>query len=383
MRAAIVALCVLLAGRVAAEPAAASEEGRVDPLGLASLLVRDGHVDRAAAVLAEVAPDDPAVDRAKLLTLRGLVALKLGEHQAAADDLMAAQASGQTEPAVWLLLAQARRGLGDAAGVLEALDGAGEAAWQHEGTVLMRAQAAWELGELARAWEALTEGIRRFPDNGEMARRQVVLLVELGLFEEAREQGQAYLARGSATVEDHLAVAEALRQGRRPLLAASALEAAILRFGPEEGLVTQLARAYADAEKPRTAGEILARASVAQPDLAVEAAEVFRRAGLSTSAVLANARVVDQREKVRQRLGLLIDVGRFEQAAALEERLGRLGLLHDDPVRYAVAYAYFRTGRYKDAERHLKRISDAALFEQAAGLRKAMEVCRGEGALCD
>ena len=73
---------------------------------------------------------------------------------------------------------------------------------------------------------------------------------------------------------------------------------------------------------------------------------------------------------------------RFEEAAALSPRLTRLGLLAEDAVVYGLAYAYFMTGRFEDAESELKKISDAALFERAIQLRRIMGTCSASGWQC-
>jgi hypothetical protein len=50
--------------------------------------------------------------------------------------------------------------------------------------------------------------------------------------------------------------------------------------------------------------------------------------------------------------------------------------LEEDDVRYAVAYANFKTGNFGAAERHLKGLDRADLFEAANELRRTMQACR-------
>ena len=63
-------------------------------------------------------------------------------------------------------------------------------------------------------------------------------------------------------------------------------------------------------------------------------------------------------------------------------KLSRLGLLSDENIRYALAYAYYKTGRFERAEEQLKPIQDPQLFESALQLRKAMAACREAGWEC-
>jgi hypothetical protein len=59
-----------------------------------------------------------------------------------------------------------------------------------------------------------------------------------------------------------------------------------------------------------------------------------------------------------------------------------LSLLQDENIRYALAYAYFRSGNFPKAETHLTVIRDASLFNAAVQLRKAMEECKNSGWEC-
>ena len=91
---------------------------------------------------------------------------------------------------------------------------------------------------------------------------------------------------------------------------------------------------------------------------------------------VGRVQVGDQKAKTRQRLGILLQLGRVEQACSLEPRLSRLGLLKDDQVRYALAYAQFRCGDLEQAANRLRGITKPSLFQAATDLRKAIEARR-------
>jgi hypothetical protein len=144
----------------------------------------------------------------------------------------------------------------------------------------------------------------------------------------------------------------------------------------------RLALCYVGDGKPLAAAQLVHRASYIDPKLRVEAAELYRRARKLTMALLVNAQVLDQRKKLRQRLGLLIEARRFEEAAALELRLSRLGLLKDQQLVYALAYSFFRIGRFRKSERWLKQVTDPGLFRKAVELRRSMATCESQGWMC-
>ena len=71
----------------------------------------------------------------------------------------------------------------------------------------------------------------------------------------------------------------------------------------------------------------------------------------SFTELRANARILDQKVKLKQRVAILIDLERFEAVSALEPRLSRMELLDDNQeLRYALAYALFQVGEHRRAE---------------------------------
>lgn len=357
-------------------------EEEVDRISLASILLKDGHPDRAAAVLAEVDPEAEGIDKARYHMLYGLIHSRQAAYSAARASFEEALKAGIDDPMVHVFLAQACFGVEDFQCTIEAVEDAGDAAKGFPGIYRLEASSLWRLGKKADAYEATGRGIAAFPDDAELLRHRVLLLVDMGLYQEAVEQGTAYLSRGKITSEDFAVIAEAFIKSRQYDEAIAVLEKARLLHPGEEDVVVQLARAYLESGHTLTAARLFREASRENPALALDAAELFRRGGRTVQALHLNARVIDQKTKIRQRLGLLIELGRYERAAALEDRLERLTLLDEDEVRYALAYAFFQISRFDDAERHLKKIRQAALFERATELRKAMASCRAAGWAC-
>ncbi len=358
--------------RRAAAPQAHTEE---DPLALVALLIRDGHWDRAQTVLAGIGVQ--GVDGGRYYTLQGLIFLRQQEPERAAESLVLAREHGEHGPFVGLYLAQALLDLDRAPEALAALEEGWETAQSLAAAWLLRAEAAKRAHLPEEAFVALGEGGDRFPERAEAFRlRQVLLLVELRLYQSAVDQGRQLLATTDSP-RAWATVGEALRRAGQPEEAARLLEEARLRFPEDPNLVLRLAAALVDAELPLAAGVLLEREALLRPELALEAAECFRRAGQLTRALSTNARVTEAEARYRQRLGLLLEAEDFQRAAALEPRLSRVGLLREDPVVYAMAYARFRIGDLEGAGELLGRISDPEVFEQATRLREAMSRSAG------
>lgn len=373
-------LALWLAVASAAEP--------VDHLGIATRLVADGLWDRAAAVLAEV--PEPAPDEAvRHHTLAGLIALQLGDAAGALTALDAAVAAGAADPEaldplLHLYRAQALASLQRPAEALVALDRAGEAATALPGTWQLRARAEEATGDLDAAYATLGEGHGRFPDHPGLAEDRLLLLVRLGLTRAVLDEGMATLEAIDAGVDTWVGVGDRLRAAGALDEAMAWFEAVRLRFPRSVEARVGLASACLQADRPRCAGEALQEATAFDPALASEAAECFRRAGELPRALFLNGQVQDPTTKVRQRLGLLLELGRFDQAAALDARLRRTGLLEtDQELAYALAYAHVRGGDPERAEALLRTLTEPRLFRQATALREAMDRCATTGQGCD
>jgi tetratricopeptide (TPR) repeat protein len=327
-------------------------------------------------VLDAIDPKAPGVDVARYWSLVGLVALHDQRHAEAAAAFQSALAvATEGRELIELNLARARMATADFDGAIAALDRAGAVGQSLPGAALLRAEAEERRGRPDAAWAALEDGAQRFPDQAELRRQQVFLLVRLGLFREARARGEALLARPDVSSRDAIAIAEALRQGGETAEALTILEAALLRAADEGPLLVQAARVALADGQPRNAARFLLRAAEADPALYVEAAEAYRRAGDLEAALRTNGRVADPVAKARQRLGLLLESEDWSGALALEERLARLGLAGNDDIAYGLAFASFQQGQLAQAEAFLKGIADPEVFAKATALREAMAAC--------
>lgn len=366
-----------------AGPALAQDDPEdVDPIALAALLISDGHWDRAAVALQSADPEDKEFDAIRFHALKGLVALQTERWPEAVTEFEASIAAGQTDLMVYVQLAQARLGAEDYAGALDAAQKSGAVGEGMPGVWLLRARAHIELGDPDQAYGVLIEGHNRFPDAHEIRLHQVLLLTELGLFQEGSRLARDYLSVIGDDPEAWILVSEALRQGGDGMGAIELLEDARVRYPDTADILVQLAGTWLQEDNPLACGVLLQEASELDAVYAIESAECYRRAGAIDRALYMNAQVIDPAEKARQRLGLLLESGRYIQALSLENRLARYELHTDDKVAYAMAYARFQVGDWDGSDAWLGRIGDPAMFEHATRLRGAIERCREEPDSC-
>ncbi|MEX0916433.1 MAG: hypothetical protein WDZ60_11090, partial [Wenzhouxiangellaceae bacterium] len=292
-------------------------------------------------------------------------------------------AAGQEQPVVWLYLAQAYFGQQHFEKTLDALDNAGPENTRVPSVFLMRAQAYWELENYRAAWDVLARGRAEFPDRaGDFARRQVFLLVDQGLYQEAADQGLRFLESGLASGDDAVAIGNALRETGQYRQAAVLLEKARLSAPENVMLGKVLSHVYLDQGSTLAAADVMRTAALYDAELTADAAELYKRSGWLIQALSLNARVIDQPKKLKQRLAILLELKRFEQAAGMEQDLVRVGLLSDEDIRYALAYALFKAGDFVRAEGHLQQLSRSDLFRRAVELRRAMEQCAESPWMC-
>lgn len=355
----------------------------VDHVELAAVLISDGHYDRAERVLSQAAPASLSQEqRARYHLFYGLIRLRAKAYLAAIESFDEAIEHGQNGDIMFVYLAQCYYHTGQWEMAVRSVDNAAGQAANIAELQLMKAHALIELERRAQAWDVLESGARRFPERPEFLRQQTFLLVNLELYQSAREVGLEYLEKSSPEASDHVAIAMAFRQGQRPEEAIRFLEQARLSFPDDERIIATLAMAYADIEMEEAAADLLQRSAENHPEFIARSAELYRRAGSLTRALYMNARVEDQREKFKQRASILLDQQRFEEVANMGARLERIGLLEDQNLVYALAYANFQIGSFDDSERYIKRIDDPRLFEYATQLRQIIARCERDPAEC-
>lgn len=362
---------------------APAPSAQVDNMSIARMLFGDGMYDRAAVVLEQVDPADDAIDASEYWQLRGLVELRRNKFAEAADYLLAAISLGSAGPKTYLLRAQALVGAGQLAETVRWLEGVPKEVRSFPELYLLQGKALYELGTKAAAFQVVEEGFEAFPHHAGIARQRMFLLVELGLYQAAQEAMTAFLQEHSSEPSDYIAMAEALRRGGQSARARQLLEMANLRFADRPDIRTQLAVTYLDLGHPLVAAEILRPLAWLDASRAMHTAELYRRGGAYDRAIRMNQRVEDQAAKFRQRLSLLLDQEQFELAASLYPRLARLGLLEEQAIVYAMAYAFFKNHDFDQAERLLAQLTDDKLFREGVKIRREIDACRQATWQCD
>jgi tetratricopeptide (TPR) repeat protein len=375
----LILLTLLLTHAVAAEPKPADED--VDLVSLAALLTSDGFYHRANDTLDQVDTTVEAFDFSYYYTLRGVVAMKLFDYQGAVDYFHKAFEHGQTDRSVYLYIAEASYKMQDYAGTIAALDDAGELAEKKPNMIAFRAEAYWKLEDHGKALGTLGRGYTTFPAYHQFIKQKFFYLVQIGLYQEALETAQAFIDkadRGEVTLDaqTYVAFANALRSTAQYAQAAAMLEAGHLRFPADAKVTVLLAHTYIDLNRLLAAATLFENASVYERTYTKEASEIYRRAKAFVQALYLNSQVLDQQEKLKQRLAIFVEFAQYDRTVAMHRGLERVGLLQNEEIRYALAYTYYMQGDFETSESLLQSLTKPDLFSKAIKLRDNMEKCK-------
>ncbi|MCK4709918.1 MAG: hypothetical protein KAU21_14965, partial [Gammaproteobacteria bacterium] len=256
------------------------------------------------------------------------------------------------------------------------LDRAGEAASKLPVAHLMRAHSYWNLKETDNAWQVLTNAETVFPENNSFTRQKIFFLLKLGLYQQVVETGNLYLVKYKAQAADYVAIGLGLLKAGEREKALLFLEKAGILFPGDGKVKLALAHTYAGNKQFNVAADLLTEVAIVNNKYVTDASELYRRAGRSMKALQIGMYSENEEKKLKQRLAIYLQAGLVDNIRALEDDLYRTGLIKKDDIRYALAYAMYRTGSYESAEEHLNKIRDSKIFRKAVSLRQAINECR-------
>lgn len=265
---------------------------------------------------------------------------------------------------------------------VEALDRAGKRGRENAAYFTLRAECYWKANQKSNAIAALSQGATLFPKDVTLLKQKFYYYVDLKLYQAAIDAAKAYMQRGNANDKEYISLSQMLLSGGEKEEALKVLEEAKMRFPTSAKIHILLGHLYNKKDMPHTTAQLFEEGSYYDKMYLKEASEMYRRAGEFSHALYLNSKMSDNKEKTKQKVAIYVDRGEFEKVIGLQDALGRYGLLADDNLRYALAYAYYVVKDYESAERHLKKIQDNELFSKATIIRKNIEKCKENSMEC-
>ena len=359
-----------------------ADENSVNLLDLASLMLKDNNYERAKIALSQVDLNDENTDLQRFYIVSALLSVRTNNNTQAIKFIQKAKTLGEVDAVMDVYLAQAAYANKDYQLTLNALASAGQSVEKIPAIYLMRAQSFWQLKQYAKAIATLEQASKIFPDDKNFMRRQVFYYLELGYNKQAAVLGKNYLQKFKGQRDDYVAIGNAIRASGDSQSALLFLENAHLQFPNNENISKSLAATYIQNNNFFVAAKIIHDAAILNPSLIKEAAELYRRAGSLYMALTLNGMISDQKEKLKQRMALMLQLENFDQAVAMEDNIKRVHLQNDENMKYALAYAFFKTSSYPKADEYLNQITETKNFKKATELRKIMSQCQQETWRC-
>lgn len=190
------------------------------------------------------------------------------------------------------------------------------------------------------------------------------------------------MKRAKPNAKEYMALSQMLLAGGARQEALKVLEEGKLRFPRDAKISMLLGQLYMKKGMEFTTANLFEHGSYYELKYVKEAAELHRRVGLIPHALYLNSQITDKKEKLKQKIAIYVDRGEYEKVIGLIDALKRYKMLDNDTIRYAVAYAYYMAKDYEEAEAHLKKIKDDALFSKATIIRKNIEKCQNDSMEC-
>ena len=265
---------------------------------------------------------------------------------------------------------------------VHALDSAGEKGRARVSLFTLRAECYWKADQKGAAIDALSRGAKLFPKDATLLKQKFYYFAELKLYQASIAAAKAYMKKMPANAQEYISLAQMLQSGGESEEAIKVLEEAKLKFPSSAKVHILLGHYYNQKDMPHVTADLFEKGSFYDANYLKEAAEMYRRNGELAHALYLNSMMTDKEEKTKQKIAIYIGKGEFEKIIGLKDALDRYGLLKNDNMRYALAYAYYVVKDYDRAEVHLKKIVDDELFSKATVIRKNIEKCRSNSLEC-
>ena len=349
-------------------------------LELAALLIKDEQYEQARQLLAQIDVAQTS-DLATYYQLQGMVKMHLHNYAEAIGDFNASFQQGQTNLLIHLYLAQAYLALEQLPHVLEHLSRSGAIGKQLPLFYVLSDQCYQKMGQWTQALAILQKGLEIFPTNFQIHQSLIGFYLRQGLVQSALHSSAQFLKQYNSPA-NYLQVAQIFQQNKDLPSAILILEQGKLSHPGNENLVLALVQIYYQLKKPGIAGQILEQWALLHPQFYPEVAELYQLANKHDYALYLNGRVLDEKKKFQQRFGFLLAQERFEQITQLENIWQKHLVLSSDESKYALAYSFFKIGKFNKMEQYLSEISQEELFLKALQMRKSAELCQEQAWAC-
>ena len=394
----------------------------IDHVALASLLIYDASYEKAKEELAKVDKASPNFDAADYYTAYGVLYSKekktpeaitaykkaieatKTKHFAAPKTYtqekylfsIASDAKSKTQAPkfdaeakrkdkieqLYIYLTQEYYKQKDYKNTLIALEGAGELGKNRAELYTLRGECYYKQALHEETFAALNAGIKKFPQDTTLLKQKFYYFADLKLYQAAIDAARVYMGKVGVSAHEYTALAQMLIGANQTEQAIELLEEAKLKFPKEPSLGILLGHMYLKKDMKHATAHLFDESFYYDKKYLKDTVEMNRRAENNQRALYLNAQNIDKVEKLRQNIAIFLNAGEYRKIIGLEKALKRYKMLDDENLRYALAYSYYMSDDYKNAEEQLKYITDSELFSKATVIRKNIEKCTNNPMEC-
>jgi len=283
---------------------------------------------------------------------------------------------------LYIYLSNAYYKNGQYVAAVQALDSAGSKGNNSASLYTLRAECYWKADQKSNAIEALNRGSRLFPNDTTLLKQKFYYFAELKLYKASIDAAKRYIKQTNANEQEYISLAQMLMGANEKEDAIRVLEEAKVVFPTSSKIYILLGHLYKQKDMEHITADFFEKASYYDTKFLKEAAEMYRRIGNLSHALYLNSKMSDNLEKTKQQVAIYVSRGEYDKIIGLKDAMGRYGLLEDDTIKYALAYAYYIVKEYDTAEIYLKQINDDELFSKATVIRKNIEKCKNDSMEC-
>ena len=355
----------------------------IDHLSLATLLLKDGHTQKANDELSKVDTNSKKLDFLKYYTIKAIIATKNGFYKEANLLFLESIKAGQSDKSIFLYMAQNSFKLKEYKETISYLKKAGELALEKSSTFLLMAEALWRDNQIDKALSVLADGIEKFNGEYSFVKQRFNYYMSLELYQSALEDAMLYLQNGDVGEKSSILFVTALKKAKQIDKAIKLAEKLSLNFKQSVELKVLLAHLYLEKNMLHTSAHFFDRASIDDEIFTKESAEMYRRSKKFILSLYKNSQILDVKEKLKQKIAIYLEYGDYEKVVSSHLALKRSKLIEDENIRYALAYSYYMVGDFDTCEAELKKLTKSNLFKKATELRKNIQKCKTDGWECE
>ena len=360
---------------------AISQDEDIDRLAIASVLIKDNQLSRAASVLNEILdPDD--VDTPRFYALKGVLAVKQKQFDLGAKFLKMALDMELEISDVYENLARCYVETKKPKEGIELLNSKWELLKSSPTSHQLLAQGYFLRKQQEKAWSILNLAIKAFPNHLGLKKQKWFYLYENNLLQISKGLFWQLEKDHDLSALDLARFAYQYRKKNQIEMALKIGELARFKAPSNEEIIKDLARTYIKLENITAAARLFEDLARSNYEYYFEASELYRKAGHRIHADNLALMIPSRKNRLKQRLTIALDNKDYQKLTSYGHLIERSELKDNEDIQYTLAYGHFMLGEFDKVEGFLSKIQRNDLFKKALALRKTIESCQEKEGSC-